>query len=74
MQWNYIRKSKPLRKLCCRHFHDIRSQFCLEGVSMDRCQVLQLLRSGKEVGYKVKIPIPNPWILEEEKALANAGC
>ena len=38
---------------------------------MDICQLLWLLRSGKVVGYKVQIPIPNPWILKEEEVLAN---
>ena len=41
---------------------------------MDICQLLWLLRSGKEVGYKVHIPIPNRWILKEEDVLANEGC
>ena len=41
-------------KLHRKHFHDILSEFCLNGVSMDRCQLLWLLRSGKAVGYKVE--------------------
>ena len=60
LQWNYK------RKIHCRHFHDILSEFCLNGVSMDRCQLLWLLRSGKVVGYKVEIPILDPWILKKE--------
>ena len=54
------KKSKPLQKLYCGHFHNILSECCLNGVSMDRCQLMSLLRSGKVVGYKVDIPIPNP--------------
>ena len=75
LQWNCKRKqTEPLRKLYCGHFQDILNQFCLKGVSIDRCQLLWLLRSGKVVGYKVEIPILNPWILREGKALANVGC
>ena len=40
---------------------------------MDRCQLL-LLRSGKVVGYKVEIPISDPWILKVGEVLANKGC
>ena len=75
LQWNYKRQqSEPLRKLYCRHFHDILSEFCLNGVSMDRCQLLWLLGSGKVVGYKEKIPDPDPLILKEEEVLGNKGC
>ena len=75
LQWNCKRKqSESLRKLYCRHFEDILSQFCLKGVSIDRCQLLWLLRSGKVVGYKVDIRILDPWILKEGMALANVGC
>ena len=41
---------------------------------MGICQLLWLLRSGKVVGYKVEISIPNPWILKEGEVLANEGC
>ena len=68
LQWNCK------RKIHCRHFHDILSEFCLNGVSIDRCQLLWLLRSGKVVGYKVEIPIPDPWILKEGEVLTNEGC
>ena len=75
MQWNCERKqSETLRKLHCRHFGDILSEFCLNGVSMDRCQLLWLLRSGKVVGYKVEIFIPDPWILKEGEILTKEGC
>ena len=37
-------------------------------------QLLWMLRSRKVVGYKVEIPIPNPWILKEGEALVNEGC
>ena len=46
----------------CRHFHDILSEFCLNGVFMNGFQLLWLLRSRKVVGYKIDIPIPDPWI------------
>ena len=60
LQQNCKRKqSEPLQKPCCRHFHDTQSEFCFDGVSMDKCQLLSLLRSGKVVGYKVEIPIPD---------------
>ena len=62
-----IKQSKPLRKLYYRHFHDILSEICLNGVSMDGCQLLYLLRSGKMVGCKVEIPILDHWILEERR-------
>ena len=42
---------------------------CLNCVSMDKCQLLWLLRSGEVVGYKVEIPIPDPWILKEGELL-----
>ena len=61
------KQSKPSRKLYYRHFHDILSEICLNGVSVDRCQLLYLLRSGKMVGCKVEIPILDPWILEERR-------
>ena len=41
---------------------------------MDSCQLLWLLRSGKVVGYKVEIPIPDLSILKEEEVLAKEGC
>ena len=31
-------------------------------------------RFGKVVGYKVKIPIPDLWILKKEEVLANEVC
>ena len=68
------KQSEPLRKLYCRYFYDILSQFGLNGVLMDIYQLLWLLHSGKVVKYKVQIPIPNPWILKEEEVLANKGC
>ena len=71
-QWNCKgRQSEPLRKLYCRHFHNIPSELCLNGVSMDRCQHLWLLHSRKVVGYKVEIPILDPWILKEGEVRAN---
>ena len=42
--------------------------------SMDKCQLLWLPRHGKVVGYKVEIPIPDPWILKEGEVLANEDC
>ena len=66
--------NEPLRKLYCKHFHDILSEFCFNGVSMDKCQLLWLLRSGRVVGYKVQTPIPDSWILEEGEILANECC
>ena len=75
MQWNCKRNQrKPLRKLYWRHFYDILKKFCLSGVLMGICQLLWLLRSRKEVRYKVEISIPNPWIVKEEEVLANKGC
>ena len=77
MQWNCKRKqtiTKPLRKLCYIHFHDVLSEFCVNGVSMDSCKLLWLLRSGDVVEYKVEIPIPDPLILKEGEILANEGC
>ena len=47
------------------HFHDILSECGLNGVLIDRCQLLQLLSSGKVVRYKLEIPILDPWILTE---------
>ena len=67
-------QSEPLRKLYCRNFYDVLCEFCLNAVSMDRCRLLWLLRSGKVVGYKVEIPIPDPWILKEGEVLANESC
>ena len=75
MQWNCKRKQSELSwKLYCRHLHDILSEFCLNGVSMDRRQLFWLLRSLKVVGYKVEIPIPDPWILKWGEVLTNEGC
>ena len=71
LQWNCKRKSEPLQKLYCRHFHHILSEFCLNGVSMDRCQLLWLLPSGRVVGHKKEIPISDPWFLKEGEAVAN---
>ena len=60
-QWNGKRKqSVPLRKLCCRHFHNILIEFCLNGVSVDSFELFWLLCSGKVVVCKVEIPIPDP--------------
>ena len=64
-------QSEPLRKLYCIRFHDTLSEFCLNGFSMDRCQLLWLLDYGKVVGYKVEVPIPDPWMLKEREVLAN---
>ena len=33
-----------------------------------------VLRSGKVVGYKLEIPIPDPCILKGGEVLANEGC
>ena len=75
LQWNCKRyQSKPLRKLCCRHFYGILKQFCPNGVSMSICQLLRLLRYRKLVGYKVESSIPNPGILKEGEVLANEDC
>ena len=75
MQWNCKRKQNELSwKLYCRHLHDILREFCLNGVSMDRRQLFWLLRSLKVVGYKVEIPIPDPWILKWREVLTNEGC
>ena len=61
LQWNYKRKqSEPIRKLYCRHFHDILSEFYLNGVSVDRCQFIWLICSGKADGYKVEKRNPDP--------------
>ena len=71
----YKRKqSESLRKLYCRHFPDILSEFCFNGVSMENWQLLWLLRSGKIVRYKVEIPLPDPYILKDGEVLANEGC
>ena len=51
-----------------------RNEFSLNGVSMDKCQLLWLLRSGKVAGYKIEMSIPDPWILKEGEVLANEGC
>ena len=64
-------KSETVRKHYCRHFRDIRNEFYLNVFSMDRCQLLWLLRSGKVVGYKVEILILDPWILKEGEILEN---
>ena len=61
-------------KLYCRHFRDILSEFYLNDVLVDRCQLLWLLRSGRVVGYTVEIPLPDPWILEEGDVLENESC
>ena len=75
MQWNCKRKQSELPlKLYCRHLHDILSEFCLNGVSMDRRQLFWLLRSLKVVGYKAEIPIPDTWILKWGEVLTNEGC
>ena len=34
-----LKKTKPLAKLYCRYFHNIRCEFCLNGVRMDRIQI-----------------------------------
>ena len=39
-----------------------------------RVNSLWLLHSGKMAGYKVKIAIPDPCILEKGEVLANEGC
>ena len=57
-----------------QNFHGILSEFCLNGVSMDRCQYLWLLRSGKVVGCEVEIAISDPWILKQGEVLGNEGC
>ena len=67
------KQSESLRKLYCRHFPDILSEFCFNGVSMERWQLLWLLRSGKVVRYKAEIP-PDPYILKDGEVLANEGC
>ena len=53
--------------------HHILSEFSLNNVSMDRCWLLSLLRSGKVVGYKTEMPIPAPWILKKGELVANEG-
>ena len=74
-QWNCKRKqSEPLRELYPKHFHDTLSQFCFNGVLIERCQLLWLLHSGKVVVYKVEIPIPVNWILTEGELLASESC
>ena len=70
-------QKKPKRtitKTLLQTFPRYLSQFCLNGVSTDMHQLLWLLRCGRVVGYKVEIPIPDPWILEEGEVLANGGC
>ena len=54
-------------------WNDGLSDFCLNGVSVDRCQLLWPLRSKKVVGYKVEMAIPDPWILKGGEVLVNAG-
>ena len=72
LQWSCKRKqSKPLQKLYCRRFHNILSKFYVYGASMDACQLLWLLSSGKGVGYKVQIHIPDPLILKGGEVLPN---
>ena len=61
-------------KLYCRQFHDILNYFRLNDVLMDICQLLRLLCCRKVVRYKVKIPIPNLWILKEGEVPVNEGC
>ena len=46
----------------------------LNGILMNICQMLWLLRSGKVVGFKIAIYISNPWILEEGEVLVNEDC
>ena len=43
------KQSEPLVKLYCIIFHNILSEFFLNGVSMDRYQIRWLLGSGKVV-------------------------
>lgn len=43
------------------------SEFYLTGVSMDRCQLLWLLPSGKVVQCKAEIPISDLLILKERE-------
>ena len=62
-------QSEPLQNVYCGLFYDI-----LNGVLMGIFQLLWLLRSGKVVGYKVEISIPNTWILKDGEVLANKGC
>ena len=50
------------------------SELYLTGVSVDRCQLLWLLSSGKVVQYKAEIPISDLLILKEGEVLANEGC
>ena len=74
LQWNCKRnQSELLRKLYCRHFYDILKYFCLNGVFMNICQLLCLLRSRKVVGYKVQISISNLWSLKVGEVLPNEG-
>ena len=75
LQWNCkTNQGEPLQKIYFRHFHNILSKFCLNVVSMDRCQILWLVRSRKVVGCKVEMPFPNPWVLKEGEVLTNEGC
>ena len=62
-------QSEPLQNLYCGLFYDI-----LNGVLMGIFQLLWLLRSGKVVGYKVEMCIPNTWILKGGEVLANECC
>ena len=74
-QWNCKRKqSEPLRKLYPKHFPNSASEFCFNGVFIERRQLLWLLRSGKMVVYKEEIPTPVPWILTEGELLASESC
>ena len=68
---NKAKQSEPVRKHNCRHFRDILNEFYLNVVSMERCQLLWLLRSGKVVGYNLEIPVLDPWILKEGEVLEN---
>ena len=48
--------------------------FVLMVIPLARVNSLWLLHSGKMTGYKVKIAIPDPCILEKGEVLANEGC
>lgn len=77
LQWKFrTKQSEPLKKLYFRYFLHILSQFYLNGVSMDRCQICWLWKggSGEVVGYKIEIPLPNSWILKKGEVQTNKGC
>ena len=65
-----------IKKLYFRYFLHILSQFHLNGVSMDRCQICWLWKggSGEVVGYKIEIPLPNSWILKKREVQTNKDC